>query len=381
MRLRYPRVWPSLTSLTVALTLHTAVVCSVLLFAKSREAADATFAEVPPIVPIVAAAIYGIHRVRAFHPALQPEYRHWLGTTPWSPAKELPLGPVHLSGADVTLLGAAVAAAWPYYGLSASLGIAKVFLGTYLTSLVFALFITGEYFAAYAVWAGLGGMIVLRSPDGPFFAAAGITYGIGLFGFLRSMERFPWGFTATTTKEVMTRPAFRGGAERLALGWPFSFLGPQDRYYGLGAVHGTLLAFLGGWTVLVVLSLFPVEGQNLLYVLALYSIVTGPLVRILLYRVGEFRSPISLAGRVCTGRWIIPGYDRVFVPSLVSAAVGFASLALCVRCEVPASVGAPVTVSLALLILFTTGPDRRTWLLSSPSRIAPLTNARSNQWA
>src|SRR5947209_2936166 len=52
------------------------------------------------------AFLYAIYRVWTFHPALRPDYYQWLRGTPWTSRKPLPLGPVHVVGQDVLLVGA-----------------------------------------------------------------------------------------------------------------------------------------------------------------------------------------------------------------------------------------------------------------------------------
>ena len=194
MTLRLPRVWPPCWMLTTALWIHAAFACAMLtlagmlgepdLAAKSSAEPDLVAMSSAPLV--LAAFGYGMFRVRAFHPALSLDYCEWLATTPWTPAKRLPLGPVHLVGADVVLLGAAWMATWPVSGATAALLIVKVFLAAYSLGLMVALFRTAERFAGYALWFGLGWMLLRWTHDGQFFLTAAMMYGIGMIGFRRS---------------------------------------------------------------------------------------------------------------------------------------------------------------------------------------------------
>jgi hypothetical protein len=380
MTLRLPRVWPSCTALTVVLTLHTAVVCAILLLSSSRQDADATFAGTGPIVLLLAAAAFGMRRIRTFHPALQPEYRFWLWMTPWTPAKALPLGPVHLVGADVALLATGVAAALPFYGVANSLLIVKVFLTAYTISLLATLFLTGERFTAYAVWFGLGTMVLFWSHDGPFFASAAATYGMSMYSFRRSLPRFPWSFTVPSMKELLQRPPLPGVQNRMLFGWPFAYLAPGDYYLSLSLVHGAIVSLLVGWSAYVSLTLMPAEVQDAGCVLFPQTILLATLARVLIYRVNEHRPPISLAGRVQTGRWIIPAYDRVFVAPLLALALSPLAGILRLAWGVPSGLALPVTATLTFLILMTVGPARRTWLLTAPSRIVPFAGNRYGHW-
>jgi hypothetical protein len=381
MKLRLPLVWPSFTFLTVALSLHTVLVCLVLLGSDSREQADAMFAATAPLALVYPAIYYGFRRVRSFHPAFQPEYRAWLARTPWTPAKGMPLGPVHLVLADAVLLGLAVAASWPYYGAAGSLDLVKIFLGAYTSMLLLTLFVTGERLAAYTVWAGLGTMLLFRSLDGPFYAAAAATYLVGMIGFRRSLGRFPWNFSATSTTQALNHSALDEEIHRARFAWPFAYLSPGTRYLSLGLVDGVVLALLGGWTLFVALSLFPPRDHDGLYAIMPNLILLAAVARVFVYRVNEHRPPISLSGRVATGRWIVPAYDRVFVAPLLAAVVAAIFSVLFYRWNVPAGLGATTTFAASLLILFTGGPTRREWLLTAPSRVVPAATGRKQLWA
>src|SRR5262245_32056558 len=60
----------------------------------------------------VATIVYAFHRVLAFHPAINTEYRTWLRTTPWTNRYPLPVGPIHLVLQDVLVLAALAGLAW-----------------------------------------------------------------------------------------------------------------------------------------------------------------------------------------------------------------------------------------------------------------------------
>ena len=95
-----------------------------------------------------------------------------------------------------------------------------------------------------------------------------------------------------------------------------------------------------------------------------------PISRLAIY-VDGYYSPISLWGRIWTGRWIIPGYDRVFIAPLVIIAVGPLSVYCLQAVGLPLDVAATVgigTMTLAALIL---PPRLRSWRLTGQHRIVP----------
>lgn len=62
-----------------------------------------------PVFAIVLSAVFTVFALFRMHPALQPNYRAWLATTPWSPARPLPLGSFRLNKAGLLLPLTAVA--------------------------------------------------------------------------------------------------------------------------------------------------------------------------------------------------------------------------------------------------------------------------------
>ncbi len=396
---RLPRVWPPCTYLAVALALHAATVGRAALRATPSGAADEAFAGSSPWWFLVAEACYGLYRVWGFHPALRPAYRRWLEQVPWVHPKPLPLGPVELVAADAALLGLAVAATWPFYGPDPALGIVRNFLVTYLLTLLVALFVTKQWAAAYATWFGLGTVVLLWGPGWPFFAAAAGTYAVGRTGLRRALAAFPWPMPKVGMSELL-RQNLAVPDDRVTLGWPFGYLGPRPVRRSPGRLHGPALALLGGWTVYVAFAHVPPEDEPARAIIGMLSFIfvmpAAVLTRFALYQVTQLWPPLSLAGRVGTGRWIIPGYDRVFVAPVLAVALSvFTVLALLhesldvagrprtaagpgqvavsalYRAASDPAVRASVAVGLVLLIVLTVGPGRRRWLLTGTFRIRP----------
>jgi len=369
MTIRPPRTWPSCTSLAVVLCLHAMMVGSFLLHS-SQANADAAFADCPPLWLVIGATGYGIQRVRKWHPVLGPGYRSWLEQTPWTSSKPLPLGPVHLVGADVALLLCAFLAAWPFWGVSSSLIAVQAFLGAYTLTLMVALLATREWAAGYVSWFGVASMLYSRGSGWPFYVIAAATYGIEQWGFRRSLKRFPWGFKWRSLKELIERNQRKPLQAAMAVGWPFGYLHPKDNYLSISRLHGVSIAFLSGWTAYVQSSLFASSDWVTLAPLFLVPLLYAPLLRLLIYGVFQHRPPISLAGRLRTGRLIIPSYDQVFVAPLLAAVALLQGFWL-PGWVVESNLAAFSTVGLAAFSLLVIGPDRRSWLLTAETRIAP----------
>jgi hypothetical protein len=105
--------------------------------------------------------------------------------------------------------------------------------------------------------------------------------------------------------------------------------------------------------------------------LAALTIVMGlsaALLRFLVYRSGS-SPPLSLAGRWRTGRWVIPGYDTVYLMPLLTLAASVASAAALIILGASPPVAAGITFGLTITVAIMLPPTRARWLLTSPRHI------------
>jgi hypothetical protein len=82
--------------------------------------------------------------------------------------------------------------------------------------------------------------------------------------------------------------------------------------------------------------------------------------------------PISAWGRLRTGRWIIPGYDKVLVAPALALVLGTVVPELWFWYEPGLRFLQPLFLTAALLIIFNLGPSFRAWCLTAPARLSPL---------
>jgi len=95
------------------------------------------------------------------------------------------------------------------------------------------------------------------------------------------------------------------------------------RRLNLSRVDGLLIGLLAGWYLFASESLLTNPADRVLMVKMVFAIVVlgFSFVRFLVYRDG-YAPPISLWGRIRTFRWIVPGYDQVFLAPLCTLLVG-----------------------------------------------------------
>jgi hypothetical protein len=303
---------------------------------------------------------YGAYRVAGFHPFYRPGYRRWLEVVPWTRRKPLPAGPIHPVWEDGLIF---LAAAVPGEALgqihpSTLLTLALV---PYLAGLGVAAWHTGARPFAHATAFGLALVLRLwRWPVAYAAATAGVAL-VALVGLRRSLARFPWDLRWQDEKKDNDR-----------LGWPVDRLGPKVvAKAGAPARDVWLGCALAGWWLHAVGSVFPPPERDKFFELAVLLVAwIGAQARCMAYLIG-YAPPIGVWGRLATGRWIIPGYDKVFLAPAAALLVALIVPRELMTAGVPADVAWPLALTLTLLVLLRGGPGLAEWRLTGQHRLTP----------
>jgi hypothetical protein len=317
-------------------------------------------------------AAYGVFRAAAFHPLYRPKYRDWLALTPWTADKSLPLGPIHLVWQDV-VLGGLLLATLHGTPLGRLWALAAFFL-TYLIVLGASFWITGPWWMGYVIAAGLG--LAVRLVDWPlvYLGVLVVFYAVSVVGRRMALRRFPW--PESEILESLSRQ-FRpnSAAKRKSLlGWPFgqfAAVPPERKIRRRDGILGPLLA---AWSIYAVTShIAEPEGQKMVPFM-IFSYATFPVLlgRLIAYT-GPCRPPISLWGRIMTGRWIIPGYDYVLLAPLcmlLIVIVGWVA-AMLFGPSPWWTVFYPLATAAVLIVALNMGPSLGRWSLTGRHRIVP----------
>lgn len=291
------------------------VITSVFLRQDLRAASCVTFA-----------VLYGVLRACSFHPVFQEEYRWWLASTPWTYKLPLPLGPVHLVWQDLVFVIPATLIAWGS-NVSLVLAIPVVFLTVYTVMITAGLFLTGErwigFFIVFAMGFGaLFTQVALMSgePIWPTLAVIAAIYLLSRWGLHRSLVRFEtWDENLADGYLYATFTGNLDWLNRLFmtfwLGWPFDSLPLNSIRQPLSVVgEKFVIGLLYGWWLYVAFVHIEkhVSISSTFLSLLLIAMFFSPLVLAIIFVV-RCRPPITLWGRLRTGRWVIPGYDRCFL--------------------------------------------------------------------
>ena len=357
IRVCWPPLWALVAVLTIYAAIHAAFWCLDWIVGFPVFSAQ----EKEPLAGIAGfyGFVYACFRLVAFHPALRGDYRMWLSGTPWTSQRPLPLGPIHLVPQDVLLLAIIVAIGWPNLGWR-SLTVVQAFLFAYLVGLGFVCSFTGARGWAYALGFSMGFMALFALDPVPFVVAAAVSYALALLGTRAALARFPWSAPV---------PAF---LVRKDLGWPYDRLGPSRALPSIRLPDALLTGAVAGWLFFAVGYNFGnlPDAQSGRFVLFLLFCIPAAAFRTMFYCSG-YGPPISLAGRIVHGQWIIPAYDRVFIAPLCAVLVAVAAGLAYAVSGVDSRVTVPIAFTLVWWILLGMGPSLREWRLTGNHRIVP----------
>ena len=325
-------------------------------------------------VLVFAALAYGFYRVAAFHPFYLPSYREWLSRTPWTPRKPLPTGPVALGWIDGIVPGGLALLAGFDHQVDPRVIVALALM-SYATALTFSLFTTGAAGFGYATVFVMGLAVWLFPSPGAFLGAAIGSALIAYLGFRYSLASFPWSLDWHWRKTVFDanpRIDFGESSKAAYYGWPYNRLGPdRSKDTRIGLLDALLTSMSAGWWSFALCSLIdPLERRGVLFLMLLGGTSLMTLGRLGLYVVG-YAPPIGLWGRIATFRWIIPGYDQVFVTPALTAlmpAVGFAALR---NLRLPLDAALPICLALMIFVSLSGGPSLKRWRLTGSHQIVP----------
>jgi hypothetical protein len=319
----------------------------------------------------VVATAYGLYRAVRFHPLCHPAYREWLARTPWAPDRPLPDGPVLLARQDAVVFALLGVPAWLVFG-PAAWPLFPAFAIAYLLILAFTFIGTGPRVAVYLVLFGIVAMIGLAHIRLAVVGVALATYVVAAISFRQSLNLFPW--EPGAEKVVRQRVT-----EAKQLGWPFDRLAPIVDPRVLRWWEGPTLALLVGCAVFAAgyqLERFEPrragDHPSDLLVLMPLVIILAAFCRLLAYMIGHL-PPISLGGRLMTGRLLIPKYDVVFVAPLLAIVVMIVCPAWLPDLGLSFVAATAIGAGLAVAILAMVGPDRARWQLTAPARLVPVT--------
>lgn len=361
------------------------------------------------MTPIILAFGYGGYRAVKFHPCTNPRYRDWLATTPWSYGKPLPLGPLRLVWEDMIVVACfVITAALAYSQISIEL-IDKS--GLVPQSLYVLIGITLlSFFAGYTLCL----LASLKHNEvapvtvlclAPLIIYPHFNLWIAMIVLLviylivnaavrRSLSDFPFNrpeWLKDNRTQLLDAARSQG-----VIRWPFSHIGPRGTresimslpvavgisaiiaWWLLALIHGSVI-FSEVATGFTRQELAEAMGQQTdgrpsfeesFWVLWIILCLFLAGARTLIYLIGTL-PPISLIGRIGSGRIFVPGYDKVFVAPLAMLIYGAAAPWVLFRIGITPILVPAVSAFGLILIGLAVSPSLPGWRMTGQFRIRP----------
>jgi len=312
------------------------------------------------LLTVLMLLFYGL--CRGVSPYTNPDYLKWLESTPWTLNLPLPLcSPINLIWQDAVVVGCAMLL-WSWGGIVSVLYLPVFFVAPRLFQRIVTnigwVFNWGFFIPAALLLA------IVPVYDNPplVFALALAAELVTTAAMRKGLRRFPL-MLATWQQHNRRRHADCEHRSETMNGWPLVEGDLSDRDGILSATSlKAYTAVLSGWATFCMLYHLSIGGEHLAFCWFVYMAVAFSLalVRTNLYCNG-FDCPLSLWVRLVKWRWIVPGYDKVFVTPLVIVAIGL-FVPLGVEC-VTGSIKIAMAVGIAAVVsaTFFLGPSLERW--------------------
>lgn len=160
--------------------------------------------------------------------------------------------------------------------------------------------------------------------------------------------------------------------ETANLGWPLAILGPYIHSDEPPAYHRLLDALLaGGWTFSFAHHIY---WENMSDVVMLQPLVLSVCaVPCAWWRLSRYvsgaKSPLTLVGRLGTGRLVIPGYDRLFAFPIAGILAPWVLVPGLHLLGVNQALNLALCVAVCWHLLFNSSPRPKNWILTGRYRV------------
>ena len=315
------------------------------------------------LILALSSALYAICRVVPLHPFYNRTYGGWLCLTPWSIEKPLPRGPIHIIWIDLIVLSFLTVLTYHNLSFFACIPVI-IFLSVYL--LLMCITFEGKE-SGFAVLCLFLAPFAIYPFANRYFAVLVLIllYIICWVGLRQFLRDFPW--NTKYWKVDIVKELREQAIRHRVIGWPFSILNIYE--ISSISVFGALL-----WSLLLTWWLHVIQwvsgGSFSLFWIVILAL-TIALFRIAIYS-GEYRPPISLLGRIFTGRLIIPKYDRIYVAPFCIVMAGTLLPFVLGRLGVNSTLNFELCFFLIFFLAFSLPPTLNEWRLTGAFQIGRL---------
>ncbi|MBW8035113.1 MAG: hypothetical protein FVQ79_05640 [Planctomycetes bacterium] len=178
------------------------------------------------------------------------------------------------------------------------------------------------------------------------------------------LKNFPW--NTSFWKSAPIKELRKKAVQNRVIGYPYRILNAKDFLPSLSLLEVIICSLMITWWLHVIRWVIDEPYEIAVLIMAAIFI---SLFRLLTYVTPCYFSPISIWGRIRTFRFIIPGYDKIF---LAPMCILFASVAVplaCLRMGMDKTWSVEITIFIILLLAFSFPPSLKKWRLTGKYRM------------
>lgn len=361
-------VWPPLWVVVTFVIVYGLFSAVVWLIAAASRIAQADISDMQEMAAwrngifAIAAGGYAVFRLARFHPVCNRRYRAWLVLSPWTVDKPLPLGPVHLVWQDAIVIGALTAIAGWHAHVNPLLP-AGVFGLVYCGGMTLLLDIASCP-AACLLLGFLWPALMLPVMNGwPMAGLIVALLAVIWHGYLKSRKSFLR--APRSKKSIWQTEVSIGGMSNV--GWPYARLSPKFSSPPVSISASFFISLLIGWWYYCAILCFQFAPMH--EVIIIFAAMAA-LFRLLGY-CARITPAFNLWGRLVTGRFIVPGFDQVFLTPLAAVLLAIVGCVIIRRSGSWCPEVESCVFALLWFVLLGGGPTYRKWILTGQHRYNP----------
>ncbi len=308
----------------------------------------------------------------AMHPFFDRKYARWLDAMPWATGNSLPLRRIVFGWMDGALLLIAMGLQW---SMNPELmwDMPIVMLLSYLAVSMIPCVVHRKSVGMYTFGLSVVGALLLLPWPPLVCAVLAVAYLVVIPELRHCAVEHVWAEPLDDGYQPSLHARLVDYRREFALikygvGFPYSALNKLPQRFAPVGWHKLGLSV---WVGLIVYAMILRVADNphvldIKPAMVLIGILAFP--RLLAFFIrGE--SPVSLWGRIRTGRFIIPGHDVIFVGPLLAAFSGMMTAFFATHLTASAAVGASVGIAVLLFVSLSVGPSLHDWTLTGACRL------------
>jgi hypothetical protein len=193
-------------------------------------------------------------------------------------------------------------------------------------------------------------------------------------GVRQSLKAFPRGFMGNSSRaggsilQAEVRLDTLGGTSATRalsnVGWPFLVLSPKMKPISISTTVSVALSALLGWWSFCLIQRFEIDPAPEAIV---FFTIFGAVIRLAVYCNG-ITPPFSFWSRIVSGRFIVPGFDKVFLTPLAAVLVAILGASIIRRSGSWYPASEACVISGICFVFFQGGPTLRQWVLTGQHR-------------